>query len=664
MTTAVREETAIQIRTPFVLLGENLSSELTQEQVQMETQFVTLPIPVFYHNENLANIIGVGQSGREYVIHLEDQTVFSGLNAFIDHLVARRTHHTRSRVAATQQRIELSLHGKRVSLDAWFDMLCGWADTSRGTVACIKGNVALPERTSERAPSLPPRRIIRLPEPPLRPPTISWPQNTTPMSTETELAFPMVMEEESEEESEEEGDHTFYDEYPELEGMPDLVDESADEDMPYLDEESVDDDAFFLDMPGSEAIPRLPEVQEAPGGGVPVVRDIVNGDGLLTLSQVVHRRPMARRERVEIPTECTICCGLLTDGLKPPCGNTAHVVCGSCLNRHATNWSCHCVSPHTPFVSCLHEGCDERYSLEIIAQYISDRDLTKLKHLIDHYTERQRVAFACPTCHEVTRVDSRLVKDRAPGTLAVACFANGCGMEFCWHCLDPLPIGSANRNGMIFHAICNNCEARTHCSIPARNGEFNRFVPKTETVAIVPRNYELTVQDCIGRLRWIATTPQLDNHCRACMIRMHRSTACAELTHCGLRVCTVCGMSGLEFESNLIDHWGSHGRMGQCPRWTTDRFWREKIQCPRRDRCEEGRCHDDDKDCTVSTHENYRTQLVEVRRLRHFKCLLQSLPPPLQRMVIEEIVQDDDSNRPMVELFTKIRLARDFGALI
>jgi hypothetical protein len=145
---------------------------------------------------------------------------------------------------------------------------------------------------------------------------------------------------------------------------------------------------------------------------------------------------------------------------------------------------------------------------------------------------------------------------------------------------------------------------------------------------------------------------------------MHRTMACAELIHCGLRQCTVCGMAGLEFESNLIDHWGGRGLLGQCPRWTTDRFWRHTIRCSRTDRCQENVCHTDERDCAVKAHENYRTQMLEVRRLRHFKCLMQSLPPELQRMVVEEIVRGDMGHRPMVDLFTKIRLARDFGALI
>ena len=637
MTDNSQQSPGVPIRTPFVLRNQ-ASQDLTARQIQMETQFLTLPIPILYNSEAVASIIGVGQSGREFVMNFANHTVYSGLQAFVDHLVSARAYHTRHAADSTRQQLRLSLRGKQATLDAWFDMLCGWADTHLGTVACIKASVQIPDRPLRTDPPAQPNQIIRLPEPPLRPPAIQW--NNTPPSPETvtmeplptiAIEDPMVVEEDYSEEE------YLVSEDPWGMGMESDVDS-----LPDLEDSA----------PHRAASRHLEDI----------VRDIVGGEGLLTLSTVRqhHHHPQVDSP----PTECTICYGELTEGLTPPCGHAAHVVCGECLGRYATNWSCHCVSANTPFVACPHEGCEEPYTVATIARYVNERDLGKLKERIAHYVERQTVGFACPTCHQITRVPSRLVKDRAPGSLAVKCAAHGCGMEFCWHCLDRVPQGLANDHGFALRRVCGNCEARAECAIPPRSGEFNRFVPKKGTVGIIPRNYELTVEDCMAQLQWIATTPQLETRCRACAVPMHRTTACSELTHCGLRQCTVCGMGGLEFESNLIDHWAGHGRLGQCPRWSTDRFWRQTIRCPRKDRCCENECHTDERDCTVKAHENYRSQVLEVRRLRHFKCLMQSLPPELQRMVVEEIVRGDASHRSMVELFNKIRLATDFGALI
>ena len=210
----------------------------------------------------------------------------------------------------------------------------------------------------------------------------------------------------------------------------------------------------------------------------------------------------------------------------------------------------------------------------------------------------------------------------------------GCGHRCCYHCLnDALPEAPATGG-----VVCERCTIHR----PPCPGDFNRYVPKKGCTALIPRNYELTVADCVAHLRWLVSGENhtLPNRCRACDCPMHRTAACAEVVHCGLRQCTVCGMSGLEFETHLIDHWHGEGRFGTCPRWPTDVFWDHTVTA--QERCEEGVCHDEYRDCTDPAHKDYREQVVEVRRMRHARCCLASFPHELQRLVLRAIAAEGE----------------------
>ena len=98
------------IRTPFVMRA-NLSNQ-TEQQVQMEAQLVGLPIPLYDHNTQVAFIIGVGQSGNEFVQEIGNNVAFSGLNALVERLAQRRAYRTRNVRETARQRMRVCLRGK------------------------------------------------------------------------------------------------------------------------------------------------------------------------------------------------------------------------------------------------------------------------------------------------------------------------------------------------------------------------------------------------------------------------------------------------------------------------------------------------------------------------------------------------------------------------
>ena len=543
---------AVPIDPPFVL--QHVFMSLTYDQVREQTRFVRMPIPIYYAKKFVAKIIGVGESGKEYVYDYDTRNVYLGMDNYVTHLDNLRTYPTRRSRETCIQSIAFCIHTKNITMGQWKDSLCGWGETTRGTVACLNNTLEFPEEPGFVEEPPPPTRILHLPEPPMRFGTIE---------------------------------------------------DDSDSDM---DDESVDSMGFPLHMP----------------------------------ELLVNTAPPSET------TECSICCGEFTDGIKhAPCGHSSHSICSGCLARHATNWTNHCVSATTPYVSCPHEGCTGMYSLATISNHISQNDFQTLQGKIQHFLQRQYAKVACPQCSSILSAPAESITDVTPGGLSITC--QQCQHTFCWHCMRQLgPTGAC--------MFCINSSGSD--TFP---GEFNRYVPKKDCVSLIPRNYELTIEDCMRQLHFLATDPTLVNKCRACNVGIHRASACAEISHCGLKQCTVCGMSGLEFENHLIDHWSEHGLGGTCPRWLSDPFWGQVVhsQC----RCTEGICHDDTHDCSVEEHRPYREEVIEARRLRHIKMLLRSLPKELRRLTINQIVilNPDD---PIRQCLHRIKLAQDFGGLV
>lgn len=526
---------------------------MEENELRNRTKHARLPIVVTFQNKVTAEINGVGQSGREYVMEYETLTVFMGLDHYLKHLADKQPIRTRQTEDRCARQTVLCVDGRMVPSKEWESILLGWAVTDSGAVACVDPAVAsFPNGPAIDRPQPQQRRVIYLPEPPM-----------------ARQAY---------------------------------VDDSDDESM----------------SSGDEAMMPMEDIVE----------------------EVVP----------EVQVECSICYDLLTDENRcaPPCGNPRHTVCHGCLTRHATNWSCHCVSAHSPFVGCPHEGCTHAYRVEDIR--LSPQDRTRLVDRIKHFEGRQRTHASCPKCNTVVPIEASTVKDQSPGTVAIEC--PGCQHRFCYHCLqDALSTEQSGLDGI----VCEGCTVHR----PPCAGDFNRYVPKKGCVALIPRNYELTVADCMAHLQWLVENQSLPNGCRACGCPMHRTTACAEVVHCGLRQCTVCGMSGLEFETHLIDHWHGEGRFGTCPRWPTDVFWSHTVTA--KERCEEGVCHDEHRDCTDPNHADYREQVIEVRRMRHVRCCLASFPHQLQRLVLGEIMRQGGALREMVD---RLRFARRVGALV
>jgi len=347
---------------------------------------------------------------------------------------------------------------------------------------------------------------------------------------------------------------------------------------------------------------------------------------------------------VVLPQECSICMCDMTGSateckhlsvvsdpaqmVQPPCLIQNHALCKDCLRRHATNWHAHSIGPNnSDAVTCPHEGCHGRYLVGDLASVLTPENHTKLVGLQRRF-ERSG-AIWCPRCTFMVRFDKQKLRDAAPGTVAAQC--ERCNGIWCFHCLRPVsPIAYLSSGSGI--PICQ-CGVEPGTPHP---GVLNRyFRAPAHACGPLARNYELRVEDCVAQLERLASSDEgLAVECTSCHTPMHRAAACNEMTHCGIRRCDVCGMSGLEHESVLLDHWDETGMRG-CPRWNkvNTPLWNMMIPegIPR---CIEGECHDANRDCTDPSHAEYRAAVARVRRTRMFHSALQSLDPSKRRAVM------------------------------
>jgi len=368
-------------------------------------------------------------------------------------------------------------------------------------------------------------------------------------------------------------------------------------------------------------------------------------------------------------TECSVCAcdttgpGILlknvntceadweTQWVVPPCGYAEHTLCTGCLVRTATNWAHHSIGPtNHDAVLCPHEGCRGQYLVEDFARVLPTGDMKKLCKRKQRFARSG--AVRCPGCDQITRFDTNRLHDAQPGTVAQRC--DHCDRVTCYHCLAEISPGQLALSEI---AGVPSCSCGVHPTRP-RRGHINQwFRAPASAAGPLARNSELKASECARQLRALCDGEDVTVSCAHCSTPMHRACACMELTHCGMKRCAVCGLSGLEHESVLLDHWDGTGLHG-CPRWATDQFWSLAVGPWVGPKCEEGVCHSASHDCTDPSHAPYRTAVREVRRTRMMHTALCTLPNRKRDRVIRSLRGNS------VEVFQRLHVALTHGGLV
>ena len=348
------------------------------------------------------------------------------------------------------------------------------------------------------------------------------------------------------------------------------------------------------------------------------------------------------------PKECSICCAEFTkdrvvpmsqatDGtylIKPPC-HPQHAACGECHRRLATQWHNHPIGPGSDSYTCPHDGCSATYPTADFKGLLSDEDMKRLQARENRFKNRE-VIVSCPRCGSIVPVPQDRLRDSEPGTVVFQC----CTLHWCFHCFSP--VGRSNGD-LTSPSVC----------IPCIRGQvtwtnINRFFIRPQSCldeGMLPplmRNYELSLELVLKQIIDMCESDVVDDPCAGCGTKMHRSSECNELSHCGIHRCAHCGMSGFEWETHLIDHF--HGE-GRCPLYPSSDFW-HRMGLP--SLCDH-KCQNDSQDCKLPEHRDRIEAQTDVRRLQHIQSAMNSLPKELKDQVVEAMQEreDDISSRAL-----------------
>jgi len=339
----------------------------------------------------------------------------------------------------------------------------------------------------------------------------------------------------------------------------------------------------------------------------------------------------------DTPLTCGICCAEATKTDKavslasatrsnfivPPCKNTAHTMCGACMFRIVTNYHNHPIGVNSPHITCPFE-CSTHYSTNDFTKLLGKEEMTKLAARAVMYKNKGMVEVEAPNGSKI-KVNALTLKDHQVGVCILAYPGppdDDEAKHFCYDCFEDEHIMFIDHDDTL---ACEACLSNGNTVGRARgiNQYFYRPDKKCEDgQPTLMRNSELTPELVVDQLVEMGRGDSLPSKCFNCLYPLHKSAACNELSHCGIKRCYVCGMSGSEHNTFLCDHWSASGNYG-CPRWDTDRFWDHlgiKLEC------HEGDCFSDSHDCTEPSHAMAVQQMVHVRRLRHIRAALVSLP--------------------------------------
>lgn len=544
-------------------------------------------------NRPVARVYGITVDHNLVIVMAPDR-VFNGMSEFLDHMMQQRPR-TRNARRTLQQQLHVLCNTQQSMRILPYNAVQSWLPDK-----AVVHTTAWFRSTPYTGVDLP----------------IGW----TPSPTSIiHIPFPMIVPEQMGEEMvNEDAQHGIFSDddsdeepteidYPEEEN---IVEDDSDEEMPPLETNLMP--LLFQDL-----MPRLDR----------------------------HARGPPRRQ----VAQCSICLETEFDGgnelVDALCGEHCHKTCRRCLSYHFANFSNHPVSVNTPFMCCPAEGCQAPYADEVqatIKAAMKPATVERLEAHIQECVQRANPRVPCPKCHATIQVSAAALKDRAPGTLGMVC--TECNHAFCFHCLEPVSRREAQRMAHQPHLVlplCRKCVDRPLYPAPGKfNRYFRRLRPAKEGEFVLLRNAELIVDDVVTQLEHFCTGDTMHVPCMKCGCELHRSSACNELCHCGMVRCDVCGMSGLDYDSHLIDHWGS-GLMRTCPRWgagSPEEFWQHTVVTQHR--CKEGVCHNDDHDCCLKEHEDFRRQVTGVRRLRRLNASMLSLPNPMRHAVANRIAEN------------------------
>ena len=347
------------------------------------------------------------------------------------------------------------------------------------------------------------------------------------------------------------------------------------------------------------------------------------------------------RKKISEFTECSICCVNEGEAIELkhatldcgkniflPCRNHDHVMCVSCFRQWMLNFSSHPINANCSTIHCPSE-CDMDtifgYTLCDIKHLFTDQEYTKIKNHRNKFPFSGVIAVNHMSCGKTMLVPRDKLTNQPPGSCIINC--THCDQKFCYHCLDDC---DASQTNSIICISCYENDDDEDPYNPLNLGRFNRFFRNPNPNAheeYLLRNWAITPKLAAEQILDAMVSP-IDNvnfkcHAPGCGIKMCRTSACNELSHCSLKRCDVCGYMGLRTETVLLDHFFNN--LDECPRYYEDGMWHEKLKNLGY-RCEDGICYDHYHACNNPEHRCGKNALFQIRKARIVESLIHNIP--------------------------------------
>lgn len=154
----------------------------------------------------------------------------------------------------------------------------------------------------------------------------------------------------------------------------------------------------------------------------------------------------------------------------------------------------------------------------------------------------------------------------------------------------------------------------------------NHFQTITHHPYLVPLidNNQVTFEQVYQHMLDLMNHEQSLVKCPICNIYLQKTTDCNAIKHsCDWEVCYQCGLIERRLDPN---HWK------KCPRYDHDKFWRDRGYC-----CEEGKCFDEHKICSVVEHKKGLDIMQKIMKSYKIYRFLVSLSVSFQKQLVEKL---------------------------
>lgn len=149
------------------------------------------------------------------------------------------------------------------------------------------------------------------------------------------------------------------------------------------------------------------------------------------------------------------------------------------------------------------------------------------------------------------------------------------------------------------------------------------------------KNKHLTVEMIWGQMENLLKQKVVHSECFKTGTMIYKTDKCNGLSHCGIEKCYISGRTTPLNEKLESSHWNPLGHCGAVPRFDNDPYWNQVAMCNWI--CQEGKCYNENKDCTNILHAPGIKRYHEERKYYHVFHLLRSIPPQLKCKIYEEL---------------------------